>query len=187
ASGAAARVPLSRTLGDVAYWLVWLLFLPAILDALNLGGLLAPVVGMLDKAIGYVPNIVAAAVILLVGWFVAGIVRRIVTNLMAGFGFARLPTRLGLTGLAAAPGPSAAAAVTTRSPSQVAGQLVLLAIMLFAAIEAARQLGFMLLADLLAQFLVLAGQILLGLLIIAIGLYLADLVARAVRSSTVQG
>jgi hypothetical protein len=65
--------------------------------------------------------------------------------------------------------------------------LVLVAIMLFAAIEAARQLGFMLLADLLAQFLVLAGQILLGLIIIAIGLYLADLLARAVRNSNVQG
>ena len=281
-AGVAAPVPLSRTLGDVVYWLVWLLFLPAILDALNLGGLLAPVVGMLDKAIGYLPNIVAAAVILLVGWFVAGIVRRILTNLLAaagldglaarvgltaagvqrpselvgllvyllillpvltaalnalgldavtrpvsdvltallaaiphilaaalvlviayvvgrlvatlvsgllaGFGFDRLPTRLGLTALAAAPTPAtpSTAAAMTRSPSQVAGQLVLVAIMLFAAIEAARQLGFMLLADLLAQFLVLAGQILLGLIIIAIGLYLADLVARAVRSSSVQ-
>ena len=277
---AAARVPLSQTLGDVVYWLVWLLFLPAILDALNLGGLLAPVVGMLDKAIGYLPNIVAAAVILLVGWFVAGIVRGIVTNLLAaagldrladrvglaqagmqrpsdlvgllvyvlillpvltaalnalgldavtrpvsdvlatllaaiphilaaalvlviayvvgrlvanlvagllsGIGFDRLPARLGLTGLATAPGASAAVS-TTRSPSQVAGQVVLVAIMLFAAIEAARQLGFLQLSDLLAQFLVLAGQIVLGLVIIAIGLYLADLVARAVRSSNVQG
>jgi hypothetical protein len=64
--------------------------------------------------------------------------------------------------------------------------LVLAAIMLFASIEAARQLGFVLVADLLAQFLVLAGQILPGLIIIAIGQYLADIIAQAVRSSNVQ-
>jgi hypothetical protein len=277
----AARVPLSRTLGEVVYWLVWLLFLPAILDALGLAGLLAPVVGMLDKAIGYLPNIVAAAVILLVGWFVAGIVRRIVTNLLAaagmdafvarlgvgqagtqrpsdlvglvvyvlillpvltaalnalaldavtqplsdvlntllaaiphifaaalvlliayvigrlvaslvtgllaGVGFDRLPTRLGLAAITR--GTTSVTETTTpggRTLSQTAGQLVLVAIMLFAAIEAARQLGFVLIADLLAQFLVLAGQILLGLIIIAVGLYLADLIAGVVRSSNVQ-
>jgi hypothetical protein len=63
------------------------------------------------------------------------------------------------------------------------GGLVLVAIMLFAAIEAARQLGFDALADLLAAFTVLAGQILLGLVVFGLGLYLADLAAGVVRAS----
>ncbi len=60
---------------------------------------------------------------------------------------------------------------------------MLAAILLFAAIEAARQLGFGALADLLVAFTVLAGQVLLGLVIFAIGLYLANLAAAAVRAT----
>ncbi len=36
-------VPVSQTVAEAVYWLVWLLFLPLILDALSLGGLLAPI------------------------------------------------------------------------------------------------------------------------------------------------
>src|SRR5699024_467883 len=37
------KVPLSATLAEVVYWFVWLLFLPLILDTLELRGLLEPV------------------------------------------------------------------------------------------------------------------------------------------------
>ncbi|NIO72751.1 MAG: mechanosensitive ion channel, partial [Anaerolineae bacterium] len=59
------------------------------------------------------------------------------------------------------------------------------AIMLFAAIEASRLLGFVLLADLVAQFTAFAGQVILGLIILAIGLYLANLAAKTVQASGV--
>jgi cytochrome bd-type quinol oxidase subunit 2 len=48
------------------------------------------------------------------------------------------------------------------------------------------QLGFDALADLLAAFTVLAGQILLGLVVFGLGVYLADLAAGAVRASGVR-
>jgi len=57
------------------------------------------------------------------------------------------------------------------------------AIMLFAAIEASRLLGFVLLADLVTQFTAFAGQVILGLIIFAIGLYLANLAAKTVQAS----
>jgi len=304
ASRAAAAVQqgtgrsLSKTLSDVVYWLVWLLFLPAILGALRLEGILAPVQTMLDRALGFLPNLIAAAVILVVGWFVARLVQRIVTgllasvgvdrladrvgvgaalgnqrlssllglviyiliflpivvaalnalqldavtqpvsnmlndilgaipnifaavlvlviafvvgrmvaglvtNVLAGAGFDSLPVRLGLsrraatpaiyTGAeAAAPGatttpvtppPALQSSPTGRRPSDFAGSLVLVAIMIFAAIEAAGFLGFTLLSELLAQFLVFGGHILAGLAVFAIALYLANLAADLVRSS----
>jgi hypothetical protein len=40
------RISISETIGNVVYWLVFLLFLPAILDALNLQGMMAPVQGI---------------------------------------------------------------------------------------------------------------------------------------------
>jgi hypothetical protein len=89
----------SATLGSVVYWLVFLLFLPAVLEALDIR--LEAVQGMVDEILGALPNILGAAIILVVGWIAARIVRQIVTNLLAGAGVDRLGER---TGMAAALG-----------------------------------------------------------------------------------
>jgi len=96
---AAGAVSISATLGSVVYWLVFLLFLPAILNALNVQ--LTPVEGMVNEILGALPNILGAAIVLIVGWIAARIVRQIVTNLLAGAGVDRLGDR---TGVAAALG-----------------------------------------------------------------------------------
>jgi len=262
-------VTLTKTLGDTVYWIVFLLFLPAILNALALQGLLAPVQGMLDKILIVLPNIFSAALILGVGWLLARIVQRIVTNLLVAIGADRLSERVGLarvlgaqgisgvlglvvyililipvliaslnslaleavtqpasnmlnTLLAALPAIFAAVLVLVlafvvgrviaglitnllagvgfnavlsqlglgsrpgaggRTPSEIFGFLVLVTVMLFATIEAARQLGFVLLAELVADFTVFAGHVVLGLVIFGIGLYLADLASRTLRAS----
>ena len=263
------RLPLSKTLGSVVYWLVFLLFLPAILGALALEGLLDPVQGMVDEVLGFLPNIFGAALILIVGWFVARIVQRIVSNLLAAVGADRLSERIGLTSvlgkqklsgliglvvyvlilipvliaalntlqlsaitqpaanmldniLSAFPAVFAAALVLaiaymvgrvvaglitnlltgfgfntillklglsrepeegTQTPSQVVGYLVLVGIMLFASIEALRLLGFGAVANMVVSFTAFAGQVVLGLIIFAIGLYLANLAANTVKAS----
>lgn len=89
---------LSDTLASAVYWLVFLLFLPAILDTLDLQGLLEPVQALLNELFAYLPNLLAATVIVLVGWFVARVVQRIVTNLAAAAGADRLGARVGLSG-----------------------------------------------------------------------------------------
>ncbi len=86
----------SRTIADAAYWLVLLLFLPAVLGALKLQGLLQPVQGMMNRILGFLPNLLAAALIALVGWFVARLVRRIVENLAGTAGGDRLGQQIGL-------------------------------------------------------------------------------------------
>ncbi len=74
--------PVSENIGQVAYWVVLLLFLPMVLAALGLEGLLGPVQGMLTQLLAFLPNLFGAAVIGVVGYFVARIVRGIVVNLM---------------------------------------------------------------------------------------------------------
>jgi hypothetical protein len=263
------RVPLAQTLGNAMYWLVFLLFLPAVLSALELVGLLEPVQGMINQILGFLPNIFAAGLILAVGWFVARIVQQIVTNLLAAVGADQLSERVGLAPvlgerrlsgllglvvyvlilipvliaalnalaleaitrpasnmlnaiLEAIPSIFAAILVVViayvvgrvvaglianlltgvgfnavlarlglgkelaegeRTPSEIVGYLVLVAIMLFAAIEASRLLGFVLLADLVSEFTAFAGQVVLGLIIFTIGLYLANLAANTVQAS----
>jgi hypothetical protein len=86
----------SDTLGNALYWFIFLLFLPAILGALDLEGLLQPVQNLLDEILAILPNILAAVLIGLAGWFIARIVRLIVTNLLTATGVDRLGERLGL-------------------------------------------------------------------------------------------
>ncbi len=89
-------VSITETLANAVYWLVFLLFLPALLDALDLQGLLTPVQGMVDEVLGYLPNILGAALILVIGWFIARLVRQIVTNLLAAAGVDALGNRVGM-------------------------------------------------------------------------------------------
>jgi len=263
------RIPLSQTLAHAMYWLVFLLFLPAALNALALQGLLEPVQGMITKMLSFLPDIFAAGLMLMIGWVIARVVQRIVTNLLAAVGADRLSEQVGLASvlgkqrlsgllglvvyvlilvpaliatlnalaldaitqpaanmlnaiLMALPAIFGATVMVTiayvvgrmvaglitnlltgtgfnailtrlglgkepaegeRTPSEIVGYLVLVAIMLFASIEALRLLGFVLLADLVAEFTVFAGQVILGLIVFSIGLYLANLAAKTVRAS----
>jgi len=92
---AAPQTSLAKTVGDAAYWLILLFFLPGILGALELNGL-QPVQDMVANILNFLPNLLSAAIILVVGWFVARIVQRIVTGFLAAFGLDALGERLGL-------------------------------------------------------------------------------------------
>lgn len=94
----------SETLGNALYWFVFLFFLPLILDVLDLRGPLAPVQNLLNDILSALPNIFKAVLIGIVGWFVARIVRELVTNLLAAAGTERLAAKIGLN--KAAPGQS---------------------------------------------------------------------------------
>lgn len=85
-----------HALAEAVYWLIWLLFLPPILGALGMQSLMEPVQGVTDQLLGYLPSIVWAAAIGLVGWFVARVVRRIITSFLAAIGLDKLGERWGL-------------------------------------------------------------------------------------------
>ena len=265
-----SSLPLSRTLADAVYWLVFLLFLPAVLGALAIEGLLAPIQGLTDQVLSFLPNLLAAGLIFAIGWLVARLVQRIVTNLLAATGADSLPERLGIEGMGSlkvsnlvglvlyililipvvisslnalqldaitnpasamlasilntVPGLFAAALVLLiayvagkfvsglitnvlasagfdgvlaklgfkgadrpggRSLSEIAGSLTLVVIMVFAAVEAANMIGFVSLNEVLRGLMEFGGQVLLGLLIFGIGLWLAGLAATTVRDSGV--
>jgi len=88
---------LNETLGQALYWLVFLFFLPLILDALDLQGPLAPVQNLLNDVLSALPRILSAVVIGVVGWFIARIVRGITTNLLAATSVDRLGNQFGLS------------------------------------------------------------------------------------------
>ncbi|HQZ71764.1 MAG TPA: mechanosensitive ion channel [Anaerolineae bacterium] len=85
----------SASLANAAYWLSFLFFLPSILKALRVDA--EGVSGMLSQVLAYIPMIVGAAIVLFIGWFVARIVRQIVTNFVAAAGGDQLGERVGMT------------------------------------------------------------------------------------------
>jgi len=95
APSAESVTSLSRTLADASYWITLLIFLPAILGALQLQGLLEPVNEMMRKVFAFLPNLIAATVTLLVGWFVARIVQKLVTSLLSSIGMDRAAAKWG--------------------------------------------------------------------------------------------
>lgn len=88
--------PISENLGNVLYWLVFLIFLPAILSALDMSGLLGPVQSMVDRVLAILPNLGGALAIGVIGWFVARVLRDLVSNLLAAVGADQLGERVGL-------------------------------------------------------------------------------------------
>ncbi len=97
-SAGAGMRPVSDNLGNVVFWLIVLLFLPAILGTLEIDGLLEPVQGMVNEILGMVPNLFGAVLIGVVGWFLAKIVRDLVSNLLTAAGTDRLGEQVGLRG-----------------------------------------------------------------------------------------
>ena len=67
--------------------------------------------------------------------------------------------------------------------SEVVGYIVLAAVLIIAGIEAADMLNFGFLSEILAIFIAFGGQVLLALLIFAVGLYLANLTRDAILAA----
>ena len=182
-SRATGGTRLSDLIGLVVYILVLIPVIVAALQALDVEAVTAPASAMLAQFMSAIPRIFVAAVILGIAFVVGRLVASLVSSLLTGVGFDRVFQNLGFSKAAAAPAPGAEGELDPKTPSGLVGWVVLVAVMLFAATEAASALGLGTLGSLIAGFTVLAGQILLGLIIFAIGLYLSNLAYNAVRSS----
>lgn len=169
---------LSGVLGLMVYILVLLPVLIASLNALQLAAVTGPATQMLDMVLSAVPALLAAALVILVAYVVGRVIAGLVTSLLTGIGFNRLPAKLGLT-------QQEEPAEGERTLSEIAGDLLLVATMLFAVMEALPILGFDPLAAMISQFFVFAGRVFMGLAILAVGLWLAHLAARVIESSRV--
>ena len=88
--------PISESLAQALFWLVILLFVPAVLGALQMEGLLTPLREMTTKALDMLPNVFAALVIGGVGWVVATVLRNLTTNLLRSAGADQVGSRAGL-------------------------------------------------------------------------------------------
>lgn len=82
--------------GKLIYLLVFLLFVPGIFECLGMNAVSSPILNVLNTMWGYLPNVLAAAVILCVGFFVAKLVRELLVPVFDKIKVNRLQEKAGM-------------------------------------------------------------------------------------------
>lgn len=82
--------------GRVVFYLILLLFIPGVLDALNIHGVAEPFSSMLSSVLVFIPTLIKAAIIFAIGWVIASIIKKVVRNLLQAAGSEALVSKLNL-------------------------------------------------------------------------------------------
>lgn len=83
-------------IGKLVHLLVFLLFVPGIFESLGINEVSMPILNLLNTMWGYLPNILAAVIVLWVGLFIARLVREILTPVFARIKVNRLQEMAGI-------------------------------------------------------------------------------------------
>jgi hypothetical protein len=192
---------LSWLIGTILYVLILIPTATAALDALQIPAISGPATSMLNQILSALPQIFTAALILVIAYVIGRFVADLVSNILTGVGFNNIFYWLGIqsTPYSSVPSPPPAPDATSpetvqqqdiaitpmprRSPSEIVGIVVLVSIMLFATVAATNVLNFEGLTTIVTGLLVVFGKILAGLVVFAVGLYLANLAFNLINSS----
>ncbi|MBF2090370.1 MAG: mechanosensitive ion channel [Synechococcales cyanobacterium K44_A2020_017] len=194
---AAGTLSLSSLVGTVTYVLVLIPTAVAALRALEISAISDPAVAMLDQILAAMPKIFTAAIIMVVFYVIGRFVADLVSSILAGVGFNNVLSWLGLPSSLSTPPsavPSEAPAGETpttlqeepipyRTPSEIVGLLVLIGILLIGAVAATEVLQFQQLTVLVQGILTVSGQVLVGVAVFGVGLYLSNIAFSLIVSS----
>ncbi|MET2871207.1 mechanosensitive ion channel [Exiguobacterium profundum] len=154
------------TVANIVFYLVLLLALPAVLDALGLRGVSGPFEDLLNSFLGFIPKLVAAALIFAIGYVVAKIVRDILTKFLEAAGLDRLAERFHLSDY-----------VKGSSLAKAIGTIVFIFIMIPVTISALEALDIRGISEpaiaMLNDVLVMIPDILVAIVLVLVGVFVA--------------
>lgn len=166
---AGARI--ASIVSNLVFAIILIVVAVAALQILNITAISEPAVQMLNLILGAIPSIIAALLILGLGYLIAKFVGDLLEGTLVGIGTDRAIASMGIM----PEGRSASAIITT---------IARVAIMVFFGIMAARALNFPEITDILNEVLSLGGRVLFGGAIIAAGFLVAKLLSNAIGSGT---
>ena len=193
----------STAIGTLVFVLILIPITIAALEQLGIASLTVPAVAVLSTVLAAIPHVLAAAVVLAVGWFIGRWVAQLIERVLPATGFDRSVSSL-MALMASTPTdqPKAATApyagdvtpATARAlsgekpksltPSGVVGKIALVAIVAFTAVEAAKLLQFGAIAVTLQEILSLAGHVIVGGIIITAGVLIGGVLANLIDKGT---
>jgi hypothetical protein len=168
------RASIARAAGVLVYALIIIPVAIAALQALGISSISGPATAMLNEILMAIPRVLAAALWVGIAFVAARFLKTIIEAILPPTGFDDAIRSTGVL-------PS------TAFPSRIVANIAMIAIILAASIEAARQLGGDEIAIFLAQVTALGGKVIFGTLIIVVGIFLARIVSNLVGSGTGEG
>src|SRR3982751_1995150 len=168
------RASIAKALGILAYAAIIIPIAIAAVNVLGIEAISGPATQMLTEIGNAIPRILAAALWIGIAFIAARFLKTIIEAILPPTGFDDAIRSTGVL-------PAAA------FPSRIVANIAMLAIILGASIEAARQLGGDEIAIFLAQVTALGGKVIFGSLIIVVGIFLARILANLVGSGTGEG
>ncbi len=144
------------------------------------GGIFQPLQDALSAFLSYLPQLIGAIVILIVGYIVAKILQAVVSRLLQGIGFDGWMERGGIKQFFDR-------AQTSQTPASVLGKLVFWFVLIVAITMAADTLGIPQVSAVLAQLVAYIPSIIAAILILIVAALLANFVSGIVRGATGSG
>jgi hypothetical protein len=168
---APARSTIARAVGMTVSAIIIIFAAIAALQILKIDAISGPATNMLNTIAQAIPRVFGALLWLAVAFLIARFVKTLIETVLPSLGFDNSVRALGVM-------------PASSNPSRIVGAIAMTAILLGAAIEAARQLGGDSVAALLFQITELGGKVIFGTVIIVVGLFLARILSNLVGSST---
>jgi hypothetical protein len=163
---------LAGLIGQVVFVLLLLPTVLAALQPLGLDALTQPLSRLLETLIAMVPRLLSAALVVAVAVLVGRALANLASAMLAGAGLDRVHERLGTPPLRLA----------GRSPSELAGSVLMLALVLVAVAQATEILGLPVLTEIVAAVGAALARLAVAMVILVIGLLLAMLAARGIET-----
>ncbi len=177
---------LSGITGTLVYVLILIPTAIAALNALQIQAISGPAVSMLTQILNAIPQVFTAILILGIAYVIGQFVSELVTSVLTGIGFNNVFQWLGVPEPkqeASSESPADSTTPPGRTPSEVVGVVAWVGVVLFGAIAATNVLRFDALTQIISGLTIVAGRVLSGVVVFAIGLYLANLAFSIISSS----
>ena len=183
---------IGKSLGSVAALLVWLFGLIALLDLFELSPVLDPIKSLLDGVLGFLPNVIGAVFVFIIGALVAKVVRQLVETALGAVPFdkwigsgSKLSGQVDKTvGVDATADPYDASAPPSNTAAQIVkviGLVLYAIIMIVVAIAALQILGISSISRpaelMLAMILAAIPKIIAAAILLGIGVVIARFAA----------
>ena len=172
-AGLKGSINLAKLLKQIVFVIVFIPVLIAAIDALKIEAISRPATDMFHQFLNAIPQIISAAVILVVFYVVGRYITSLLSSLLKGLGTDQLTSSLGLNSVIG----------NERSLSDLFSNIAFFFIIFSGIVAASEKLNFMQLTEILNEVFAIAGRIFFGLVILVIGNFLANLAKDAMVSS----
>ncbi|WP_081770301.1 mechanosensitive ion channel [Brevibacterium sp. VCM10] len=167
---AEANAKISNLIGNLVFGIIIIVVAISALQVLGIRAISEPAQQMLQIFLNAIPLIIAAGILLVIGFVIAKFLGNLLEQILQGIGTDTAINEIGIV-----PEGTSASNVITR--------LVQVAIMIFFAIMAARMLGFPEITNILNEILDLGGSVLFGAAIIAAGFLIAAIIGKFITNN----